>query len=796
MVKNYLLITMRNLWRNKILSGINICGLSLGLACCMIIFLYTKDELSYDRFHTAKDQIYRITARLTDGKGNEEFKTVKTSLIQGPSFKSEIPEIRDFVRLSSSQYVFRLNNQIFMQEFKFADENFFSVFSFPLLNGDPQKVLKDLHSLVLTDEAATKYFGSTNVLGKTLEIQVNGKFEPFIISGIARRSPQNSTIKFDMILPMKFQEKINPDTHWLNFFMSTFLVLDSKANPSAVVNKMARVYLDKAGKQIQEAKAQGNFTQSVSWGLQPLLQIHLSQDYDAEDELSDASSPTYSFILTGIALFILLIACINFINLTIAQSMKRSKEIGIRKVMGGQRAQLSRQFLGESYILCLIAFALATVLTSVILPAFNELANKRLNLSYLLDIPLVAGFVGLYLLTGFAAGFYPALVLSGYNPVQTLYRQVKLAGKNYLARSLIVVQFALAAILIISTFFLYQQFQFLTHTPLGYNDKNLVVVDADWDAGRAFADPVKTKLKQRASIRQVGVHNRGREGTVAQVDGKEIKFDYEHIDGQYLPTLQIPIVQGRNFSPDFPSDSTHSVLINETFARQAGWRDPIGKTVYFSSRNRKLTVIGVVKDFHYRPLNEEIGPQLFSSEPEGNASEFYIKIDPSNSTQTLHYIEATFKGLAPFYPFTYYFKEESNLNAYKTALKWEEIISFASVLTISISCIGLLGLTALFTEQRAKEIGIRKVLGATVGSIVQMVSSNFLSLVLLANLIALPVSWWAVHKWLQNFAYHIDIHWWMFAIAVVATMAIALFTVGLRAMMAAMVNPTTSIRTQ
>jgi putative ABC transport system permease protein len=752
--------------------------------------------LSYDRFNVNKDQIYRITARMIDEKGNEEFRTGKTSLIHGASFKREIPEIKDFVRLSGEVFVMRLNNQIFSQEFKFADDNFFSVFSFPLISGDPKKVLSDLHSLVIADEVARKYYGSTNVVGKILEVQVNGKFEPFVISGVAKRSPQNSTIKFDMILPMKYQEKINPDDHWMNFFISTFLILDPKANSAEVVAKMSRVFKDKAASEIKEAKEKTNHGQYVEWGLQPLLKIHLSQDYDAEDELSDASNPVYSYILTGVAVFILLIACINFINLTVAQSLKRSKEIGIRKVLGGQRSQLTLQFLGESFIICFISFAMGMLIITAGLPAFNELANKRLSLSYLFDTELVAGFIAIFLITGFAAGFYPAMVLSGFNPVQSLYHRVKLAGKNYLPKALIVVQFTLAVILIISTFFLYEQFHYMTQKALGYNDKNLVVVNADWDAGKQFGDLCKATLISNTSIQMVGTHNRGRQGTVARVDGKEMQFDYEHIDEQYFPTLQIPIVQGRNFSKDFPSDSSHAVLVNETFVRNAGWSDPIGKTVDLFWKNRKLTVVGVVKDYHYRPLNEKIGSQLFSAEPEGNSSQFYIKINPSNTPQTLHFIEATFKKLSPFYPFSYDFKDESNVAAYENVQKWEEIILFGAILTIFISCIGLLGLTVLSTEQRAKEIGIRKVLGASVGSIVQLVSGNFLSLVLLANIIALPIAGWAVNKWLQNFAYHIILHWWVFAMAVLITMSIALFTVSLRAMNTAIANPVKSLRTE
>ena len=358
MLKNYFVVAIRNLWRNKILSFINISGLSLGLSCCMLIFLYAKDELSYDRFNEKKGQIYRITARMVDDKGMDEYKGGKTGMIHGPSFKQEIPEIKEFVRVSRGEFVIRTNNQIFNQEIKFVDDNFFSVFSFPLISGDPRQVLADLHSMVISEETAKKYFGSSRAEGKTIELQVNGKFEPFIISGIAKRSPQNSSIKFEMLLPMKFQEKINPDQHWLNFFISTFLVLQPGSNPVTVLDKMTRVYYEKARDQLKEAREKDGFKDKVYWGLQPLIQIHLSKDYDAEDELSDASNPVYSYILTGIAIFIMVIACINFINLTIARSLKRSKEIGIRKVIGGKRAQLARQFLGESFLVCFICLCI------------------------------------------------------------------------------------------------------------------------------------------------------------------------------------------------------------------------------------------------------------------------------------------------------------------------------------------------------------------------------------------------------------------------------------------------------
>ncbi|HSZ85165.1 MAG TPA: ABC transporter permease [Puia sp.] len=796
MFKNYFITAIRNLQRNKIYSGINVLGLSFGLATAMLIILYVKDELSYDRFNEKKDQIYRITAQMLDEKGHEVFKSGKTSMVPGPAFKQDIPEINECVRISNDEYVIKVGDKIFNQPIIFADDNFFSVFSFPLINGDPKKVLTNLNSMVVSDEIAKKYFGTTEVIGKTMELKISQKFEPFIISGVAKRSPQNSSIKFDVMLPMKFQEKIDPDDHWLNFFISSFVVLNPKADPSVVLNKMTRVYNERAKDQLKEAREKGDFKGSLTWGLQPLLQIHLSKDYDAEDELTDASNPTYSYILTGIAIFILVIACINFINLTIARSLKRSKEIGIRKVLGGQRVQLARQFLGESFMVCFISFVFALVLATVALPVFNELANKRLSLSYLADMQLIIGFIGLFLITGFAAGFYPALVLSGFNPIQTLYNRIKLSGKNYLAKGLVVLQFTLAALLIISTFFIYEQFHYLMNQKLGYNDKDLVVVNLDRSASKQLTDLFKTELLKNSSIKIVGAHNRGRQGTVAKVDGKEIQFDYDQIDDQYFSALQIPVIKGRGFSSDFPSDSTHSILVNETFVHEAGWKDPIGKTVDLFWRNRKLTVIGVVKDYHFRSLKEKIGSQLFTSEPEGNSSQLNIKISSADIPKTIQFIEATYKKLAPFYPFNYEFKNDINTREYEAEEKWKQIITFSAALTIFISCIGLLGLTMLSAEQRVKEIGIRKVLGASVSSIVQLISGNFLKLVLLANIIALPIAWWAVNQWLQNFAYHIDIYWWLFAIAVLITLSIAFATVGVQAIKAAMTNPVKSLRTE
>src|SRR5580692_3079246 len=612
MFRNYFAVAIRNLWRNKLVSIINIAGLSIGLACCLLIFLYAKDEWSYDRFQANRDHIYRITAQMIDDQGKEQFKTGKTGALHGPSFQHDIPEIRSYTRIAGGDHILRQSDRTFSQTVHLADPNFFAVFSFPLQSGDPKTALSGLQSMVITEQTAKKYFGTTDVLGKTLEIEFDKKFQPFTITAVARDCPQNSTIKFDILLSFKFYDKFEPDDQWLNFDLSTFVVLAPGASPNTVLTKMTRVFKEKAAEQLKIDREKYGFKGSVDWGLQRLTAIHLSKDYDAEDELSDASNPMYSYILTGIAIFILLIACINFINLTVARSLKRSKEIGIRKVIGGRRTQLIGQFLGESFLACGISFALAIFLALVALPVFNELANKQLSLSYLFDTQLVLGFVGFFLLTGFAAGFYPALVLSGFNPVGTLYHRLRLTGKNYLAKGLVVLQFTLAGLLIISTFFLYQQFHFLTHQDLGYDEKNLVVVNVDAPNADQFATLFSTELLRNSAIEKVAIHNGGRRGTSAKAEGQEIGFDFEHIDENYLPTLQIPLIQGRNFSPRYPADSEQSVIVNETFVRTAGWKNPIGKTIDFFWENKKMNVIGVVRDFHFRPLNEKIGAELFA----------------------------------------------------------------------------------------------------------------------------------------------------------------------------------------
>ena len=800
MFKNYFKIALRNLARNKVYSFINIAGLSLGLASAMLIILYVKDEVSYDRFFKGVNQIYRVTSQGFNKKENKINYGSNTGYLQGPRYTAHIPELLSFVRVQSGRQDIRKGTDVSSHEELQVDSNFFSMFSFPLIEGNPKTCLKQPHSVVLSEDEAKNQFGTVHALGKTLMVKDDSVFVPYAVTGVARKCPQNSSIKFDILVPIaESTEDAQNSENWFNTFLNTFVVLPPGVSANAVEKKMQKFYDEDTKEAISSLKTKFG-DEAANWvskpTLQPFLDMHLNKDMPADNGLKDSSNPVYSYILSGIALFILLIASINFVNLTIARSVKRAKEIGIRKVVGGEKRQLIIQFLGESFLLCLLAFSLAILLVFLVLPVFNDLSNKSLSLSYLFDIKLVAGYILLFLLTGFMAGFYPALVLSGYNPVQTLYSRFQLSGKNYLQKSLVVLQFSLASFLIIATFTIYSQFQFLTTQKLGYDDSNLVSLDIQ-RMKLARVATFKDELLKNPGISQVSFKNGGDWGTVAKINAdSNIEFQYEIVDESYIPILKISLLKGRNFSKDFPADSSQSVLVNETFVKQAGWKNPIGQQVNFWYNKQVFTVIGVVKDYHYHSLNEKIGPELFTIKAGNQYGMALIKIRPGTETASLKYLQSKFRQNFPMMPYSYSFRADENYKSYEAEKKWKQIMFFSAVLTIFISCIGLFGLSVLSAERRIKEIGIRKVLGASVNSVVTILSKDFVKLVLLALLIAIPLGWYAIDKWLQNYPYRIDISWKIFAFAGGLVIFIALVTVSFQALRSAMASPVNSLRSE
>jgi putative ABC transport system permease protein len=792
MFKNYFKTALRNLARNKVYSFINIAGLSLGLACAMLIMLYVKDEVSFDRFHKDVNNIYRIVSQ------RKENKIPATGLLQGPRFTQNVPGIKSFVRVDSRYEDIKTGTAIQSQSVLHVDSNFFSVFTFPLLSGNAETCLTEPHSIVLSEDAAKKQFGTTDAVGKIMMIKEDSTFVPYKVTAVAKRCPQNSSIQFDILLPFKESDADAKDTHnWFNSYLNTFVVLNDKANVQTVEKQMQRFYVADAKQTLAEMlKIDGGDPNNLPLGtyfLQPYLDMHLNPDLPATTGANNSSNPMYSYILSGIALFVLLIACINFVNLTIARSVRRAKEVGIRKVIGGERKQLTMQFLGESFFLCTIAFLFAIVLAQLLLPLFNDLANKALSISYLFDAKLIAGYIILYIITGLLAGFYPALVLSGYNPVQTLYSRFQIAGKNYLQKSLVVLQFTLASFLIIATFIIYSQFNFLTKTNLGYDDNNLVIVNKN---GLTHADAAvfKSELLKNTNIIGVSVKNAGEWGTgTKNAAGSTVYFANEIVDENYLPLLKIPLVAGRNFSTAFPADSIQSVIVNESFVKAAHWQNPIGETInMLGSSNQTYHVIGVIKDYHFASLTKKITPQLFTMN--GSYGTYYVRIKPNTATASLKWIQKTYQQFYPMSSYSYVFKNDENKKQYADVEKWKQVMLFGAMLTIFISCIGLFGLSVLSAEKRTKEIGIRKVLGASVQHIVTTLSTDFIKLVVIALVIASPLAYMAANKWLQSFPYRIAISWWLFASAGILVMLIALFTISFQSIKAAIANPVKSLR--
>jgi len=796
MFENYLKTAFRNLARNKIYSFINISGLSLGLACAMLIMLYVKDEVSFDRFHKNVHNIYRIVSKTSQQKMGW------TGVLQGPRFTQNVPGIKSFVRVQGGREDIKKGTGVQSQYFLNVDSCFFSVFTFPLLSGDAKTCLTEPNSIVLSEDAAKRQFGTTDAVGKIVMVKNDSTFVFYKVTAITKRCPQNSSIQFDILQPIKVSAAdANNNKNWFSYSLNTFVLLDDKANLQTAQKQMQNFYESDA-RQASDAIAKEtggnrNAKTGVFYFLQPYGDIHLSTDLPANNGLTNASNPTYSYILTGIALFVLLIASINFVNLTVARSIKRAKEIGIRKISGSSRSQLVLQFFGESFFLCTVAFLVAIVVVQLLLPLFNDVANKALSLSYLFDAKLIAAYVVLYMITGLLAGFYPALILSGYNPVQTLTNRFQITGENYVQKSLVVLQFVLASFLIIATFTIYAQFDFLTKTSLGYDDNNLVIIQTS-DTKHSDAAAFKNELMKNPNIVGVCAKNSNTLQAAAKGDlDSGINARYEAIDENYLSLLKIPLIAGRNFSPSFPSDSGQSVIVNESFAKAAHMENPVGKTItVLWAGVEKYQVIGMIEDYHFASLNEKIEPELLTMKTANLYGAYYIKIKPGSATASLKWIQKTFQQFYPEYPYSYLFKNDENKMQYAAIEKWKQIMLFGAVLTIFISCIGLFGLSVLSAEQRTKEIGIRKVLGASLKQIVTTLSTGFIKLVVLALIIASPLAYMAANKWLQNYPYRITISWWLFGSVGVLVILIALFTISFQSIKAAIANPVKSLRVE
>jgi putative ABC transport system permease protein len=796
MIRHYFKTAFRRMARNKVLSAINIAGLSIGLACCVLILLYIKDEFGYDHFHKQKDLIYQLTCVRTEQDGKSE-KFAIAALVQGPAFKEGIPEIREFVRVNSGDAILKKEGDLFSEHVSWVDPAFFKVFSFSLISGDRNTVLSDIHNVVLSRQAAIKYFGTLQAVGRTLLLEMGGRFEPFLVSGVVEDAPEGSSIRFNMLLSFPYYEELHPDNGWMWVSFPTYFLMAPHADIQRVEQKMQKIYELQAKDEIDLNHLAG-YQNKFSWGLAPMTVMHLQKDYQG---VPDASDPIYSYILSGIAFFILLIACINFVNLSIAQSLKRSREIGVRKVFGGRRGQLVAQYLGESMVTCFFSLVLALGLASLALPVFDGMTGKQLSFPDLFEWRLIPGGIGLLLLTGLAAGFYPATILSGFRPVEVLAGRGQAGGKSYFARSLVVIQFALATFLITAVLFMQGQFNLLTQADLGYSDENLLSFTLDRGVqNKPLMEYYRSALSGVPGVLSGGYQNIGHFGGKTRANNKEFTATYVRIDEGYLPTLGVGLAGGRNFSSDHPGDSAAAVLVNQTFVEQAGWKDAIGRTIDYMNipvwGEHRVTVAGVVKDYHYESLKKKIEPMVFTQEASLPLGKMWIRIRPGHTAATVLALEKVFRQLNADQPFQYAFADEVNRRLYEPERRWKQIITLGAVITILIASTGLFGLSMLTAQKRKKEIGIRKTLGASVMGLSGLIAKDLIRLVLAAFVIALPLGWIVMHDWLQNFPYRVSLSWWRFLAAGGMTFLIAMVTVSYHVIRAAMANPVYALRSE
>ncbi len=804
MIRNYLKTAWRNIRKNKLFSFINILGLSVGIATCFIIMLYVQDELSYDRFNKNANNIARIVfhANLNGGKIDES--GVMPPVAQ--TMKKDFPEVKDATRiLSFGTPKIVYNNTTFQDDqFALVDPNFFSIFTLPMIEGDAKTALAQPGAIVLTQQTAEKYFGKAEPIGKIIEINTDSN-RVYKVTGVIQNIPSNSHFHFDMFGSMTSWADAKSDT-WLGGSYHTYVLLNSGTDlkkieagfPAMVEKYMGPQIQQQMGLSLKEFVTKGN---SLGFALQPLKDIHLSSDTTTEFE--PGGNETYVYIFGGVAIFMLIVACINFVNLSTAGASKRAKEVGVRKVAGSGKSQLIGQFLSESILITFFALLIAFALVQLALPAFNNISGKHLSF----DLKPILAFIGLGLLVGVVAGIYPAFYLSSFKPIAVLKGRLTTNHKSFSLRSgLVVFQFFISVALIIGTIVVYQQMKYIQNKDLGYNKNQILTLPNSYVLGKneqAFKqqmlqDPrivsATTSYYKPAgpsAYNNALAYAQGNENNV--VDGVDF-----HVDENYIPTLGMKIVSGRNFSKDFATDST-GIILNETAAKALGWNNTtaIGKIVIRENSDRgknvPFHVIGVVKNFNFKSLHETVSPLYMSLLQEGG---LIFKIKTTDVSGLLASMKKNWDAYNTGEPFTYDFMDDLFNKTYSTEQKTGTILNLFSVLIILVACLGLFGLVTYTAEQRTKEIGIRKVLGASVSQVTQMLSKEFLKLVLIASLIAFPVAWWAMHKWLQSFAYRINISWGVFLIAGLAALLIALITVSFQAIKAAVANPVKSLRTE
>jgi putative ABC transport system permease protein len=793
MFKNYLKIAFRNISQHKGYSFINIFGLAVGLAALVLILLYVQYEFSFDRYHEKADQIYRIAIKWGEFFGEDTTESVLTPMPLAPTLKAEFPEVLSAVRVQSyGETAVSYGEKNFLEKrFFFADPDILKIFSFPLLQGDPETALKDPNSIVLSGRMAKKYFGSENPLGKVLVC--NGQ-DPLKVTGVMKDIPANSHFVMDFVIPFEFLQARTRFTKWVTFSYLTYLLLRKDADLQALAGKFTAL-LGKHWKEVEGT----DWAAKNSVFLQPLSKIHLYSHCD--HDIAANSDIKYIYLFSAIALLILVMSCINYMNLTTARSARRSREVGLRKVVGAKRKQLIRQFLGESLVLTFIALILAVIMVEISLPAFNSFIERDLSL----NLPKNAmALLGIFVLVGLLAGSYPALAISSFKPVTVIKGKFSSGPTGSALRNfLVVTQFTVSIILLVCTFVVQNQLSFIKNANVGYTKDQVVVVKIRDEETVNKMTAIKSVLLQHPDILSVSFSNAlPNEMNMKQSvswpgkpeNVKALMFAL-FVDYDFIDLYGIKIIKGRNFSRDFPPDKQGVYLLNESAVKSLGWEEPIGRD--FSGESElelRGKIVGIVKDFHLLSFYNKIEPLYLYLKPGMYSQYISVKIRGNNIPGTIKFLEKNMKTFSPAYPFEYSFFDDIFASVYRAEQKLGDAFGIFAFTAILIACLGLFGLSSLSAESRTREIGIRKVLGATVTNVTLMLSKEFTRWVLLANIIAWPIAYVVMKQWLQNFAYRAVLGIEIFILSGLLALLIALGTVSYQSIRAAAANPVESLR--
>jgi putative ABC transport system permease protein len=793
MLKNLVKIALRNLLKDKAYSFINILGLTIGISCSLFLLMYIMDELSYDRYHVNAKNVYRIVSNIKEPDNAFTWAVAQRPL--AVELRDNYPEVKNAVRFDRMNRNLYRNGEVqfYESDFFLTDSTVFDMFSYKFIAGDPTTALDAPFSLVMTERTAKKYFSNpADAINQSIQNEQN---EEFKITGVIEDVPLNSHFRFEGLVSNSTRPGFTGG--WGGFGTTTYIHLPDDYDVSKMYASFDKIIGEKVNPIFERLGIK------VKYELQPILDIHLYSKI--QDEAEAGGDISYIYIFSAVAGFMLLIACINYMNLATARSAGRAKEVGLRKVMGSARAQLIAQFLTESVVVALISLALSLLLIYIALPGFNNIANKQLPFSYILETPVLLSLIGIILITGVLGGSYPAFYLSGFSPLSVL--KGKLASKGGSAvfrKALVVIQFGLSIFMLISTLIVFDQLQFLRNKDLGFNKENVIRMNLNNRALREHANEFAEQLKTLPEVLSVGRANsspgEGIGKGVFQVEDAEGKMvdrgvDLYGADYDFINALGMNVTSGRGFSKENPADTSFAVLVNESMVKRMGWKDPMGKKfVIGNGDDFNRQVVGVIKDYNQNSLYDEIEPLMIVLDLRTNY--VFVRLAPGDLQSSIASLEGEWKKLFPSQPFEYTFLDADLDSQYQADEKRSQIFTAFSALTIVIACLGLLGLAAYTTEQRTKEIGVRKVIGASVNGLILLVSKEFFVLVVVGMLIAFPAAWFFTDRWLENFAYRIQLgdEWITFVVSALLAMIITMLTVGYHVVRAALSNPVNALR--